>query len=63
MIFPDYPDGNGGEDESSAKKETVYAISLSNGCAYTPVMVGEAVICYGLYMALILALTLSSEKS
>ncbi len=40
LIFPDYPDGNGGEDENSAKeKETANAISLSAGCAYTPVMV------------------------
>ena len=40
LIFPDYPDGNGGEDENSAKeKETANAISLSEGCAYTPVMV------------------------
>ena len=43
LIFPDYPDGNGGEDENSAKeKETANAISLSAGCAYTPVMVGTA---------------------
>ena len=40
LIFPDYPDGNDGEDENSAKeKETANAISLSEGCAYTPVMV------------------------
>ncbi|MDE7164305.1 MAG: hypothetical protein K2O04_02635 [Clostridiales bacterium] len=38
LIFPDYPDG--GEDETSTKeKETANAISLSEGCAYTPVMV------------------------
>ena len=43
LIFPDYPDGNGGEDENSAKeKETANAISLSEGCAYTPVMVDES---------------------
>ena len=40
LIFPDYPDSNGGEVENSAKeKETANAISLSEGCAYTPVMV------------------------
>ena len=40
LIFPDYPDGNGGIMENSAKeKETANAISLSTGCAYTPVMV------------------------
>lgn len=40
LIFPDYPDGNDGENENSAKeKETANAISLSEGCAYTPVMV------------------------
>ena len=39
LIFPDYPDSNGGEVENSAKeKETANAISLS-GCSYTPVMV------------------------
>ena len=39
LIFPG-TDGNGGEDENSAKeKETANAISLSEGCAYTPVMV------------------------
>ena len=38
LIFPDYPDGS--DDENSAKeKETAKAISLSEGCAYTPVMV------------------------
>ena len=41
LIFPDYPDGNGGEDENSAKeKETDKSVSNSEGCAYTPVMVG-----------------------
>ena len=40
LIFPDYPDGNGDTGENSAKeKETANAISLSEGCAYTPVMV------------------------
>ncbi len=39
LIFPDYPDGNGGEDENSAKEKEV-DISTSNsdvnaGCAYT----------------------------
>ena len=43
LIFPDYPDGNGGEkgnaDENGAKeKETANAISQS-GCSYTPVLV------------------------
>ncbi len=38
-IFPDYPDGNGGEDENSVKEKEV-DISTSNsdvnaGCAYT----------------------------
>ena len=41
LIFPDYPDGNGSEDENSAKeKETEKSVSLS-GCSYTPVMVPE----------------------
>ena len=40
LIFPDYPDGNGGENENSAKeKETDNSVSNSAGCAYTPVMV------------------------
>ena len=39
LIFPDYPDGNGGEDENSAKeKETDKSVSQS-GCSYTPDMV------------------------
>ncbi len=39
LIFPDYPDGNGGADENSAKeKETENSVSQS-GCSYTPVMV------------------------
>ena len=39
LIFPDYPDSNGGADENSAKeKETENSVSLS-GCSYTPVMV------------------------
>ena len=38
LIFPDYPDGNGGNENSVKEKETANAISLS-GCAYTPVMV------------------------
>ena len=42
LIFPDYPDGNGGEDGNSTKeKETANAISQS-GCSYTPVMVPVA---------------------
>ena len=40
LIFPDYPDGNGGEGENGAKeKETDNSVSNSAGCAYTPVMV------------------------
>ncbi len=39
LIFPDYPDGNGGADENSTKeKETENSVSLSR-CSYTPVMV------------------------
>ena len=39
LIFPDYPDGNDGENENSAKeKETDNSVSNSAGCAYTPVM-------------------------
>ncbi len=39
LIFPDYPDRNGGADENSAKeKETENSVSQS-GCSYTPVMV------------------------
>ena len=39
LIFSDYPDGNGSENENSAKeKETENSVSLS-GCSYTPVMV------------------------
>ena len=39
LIFPDYPDRNGGADENSTKeKETENSVSLS-GCSYTPVMV------------------------
>ena len=39
LIFPDYPDENGGADENGAKeKETENSVSLS-GCSYTPVMV------------------------
>ncbi len=39
LIFPDYPDSNGGEDENGAKeKETENSVSQS-GCSYTPVMV------------------------
>jgi len=43
LIFPDYPDGNDGENENSAKeKETDNSVSNSEGCAYTPVMVDES---------------------
>lgn len=39
LIFPDYPDRNGGADENSTKeKETENSVSLS-GCSYTHVMV------------------------
>ena len=39
LIFPDYPDGNGGTEENGAKeKETENSVSQS-GCSYTPVMV------------------------
>ena len=39
LIFPDYPDGSGGEDENGVKeKETENSVSQS-GCSYTPVMV------------------------
>ncbi len=46
LIFPDYPDGNGSEnegaDENSVKeKETENSVSQS-GCSYTPVMVHSA---------------------
>lgn len=40
LIFPDYPDGNGGKVENSVKeKETDNSVSLSSGCSYTPDMV------------------------
>ncbi len=40
LIFPDYPDGNGGTGENGAKeKETDNSVSYSEGCAYTPEMV------------------------
>lgn len=39
LIFPYYPDGNGGENENSAKeKEAENSTSLS-GCSYTHDMV------------------------
>ena len=39
LIFPDYPDGNGGADKNGVKeKETENSVSQS-GCSYTPVMV------------------------
>ncbi len=39
LIFPDYPDGSGGEDENGVKeKETENSVSQS-GCSYTPDMV------------------------
>lgn len=43
LIFPNYPDGNGGTGENGAKeKETDNSVSNSEGCAYTPVMVDES---------------------
>ena len=44
LIFPDYPDGHGDDGENAQKmpeneKETDKSVSLSSGCAYTPVMV------------------------
>ena len=43
LIFPDYPDGNGCENENSAKeKETEKSVSQS-GCSYTPVMVHQVI--------------------
>ena len=44
LIFPDYPDGHGDDGEnahemSENEKETDKSVSLSSGCAYTPVMV------------------------
>ena len=43
LIFPDYPDGNGGADENSTKeKETENSVSQS-GCSYTPVMVHQVI--------------------
>lgn len=38
LIFPDYPDGNNGEN-GAKEKETENSVSLSSGCSYTPVMV------------------------
>lgn len=43
LIFPDYSDGHG-DDENAHKlpeneKETDKSVSLSSGCAYTPVMI------------------------
>ncbi|HIZ24706.1 MAG TPA: hypothetical protein H9812_04435 [Candidatus Gallimonas intestinigallinarum] len=44
LLFPDYPDGHGDDGEnahemSENEKETDKSVSLSSGCAYTPVMV------------------------
>ena len=44
LIFPNYPDGNGGisgnnKENSAKEKETDNSVSLSSGCSYTPVMV------------------------
>ena len=50
LIFPDSPNGNGGEDENSAKeKETENSVSQS-GCSYTPVMVRQTVTNPNLYV-------------
>ena len=45
LIFPEYPDGHGEEKRNGDKipeneRETDKSVSLSSGCAYTPVMVG-----------------------
>ena len=41
LTFPDYPDGNGSEDENGAKeKEADISTSLS-GCSYTPRLVNH----------------------
>ena len=44
LIFPEYPDGHNEEERNGEKmpeneKETDKSVSLSSGCAYTPVMV------------------------
>ena len=44
LIFPDYPDRHGNDGENAHEmpeneKETDKSVSLSSGCAYTPVMV------------------------
>ena len=44
LLFPDYPDGHGDDGEnahemSENEKETDKSVSLSSGCAYTPVLV------------------------
>ena len=44
LLFPDYPDGHGDDGENAHEmpeneKETDKSVSLSSGCAYTPVMV------------------------
>ena len=41
LIFPDYPDSNGGEN-SAKEKETDNSVSLSSGCSYTPVIVHQS---------------------
>ena len=51
LIFPDYPDGNGSEDENSAKeKEADISTSLS-GCSYTPRLVEIVQIKTNYYMS------------
>ena len=44
LIFPDYPDGEDGSGNENGvnEKETDKSVSLSEGCAYTPVMVDES---------------------
>ena len=44
LLFPDYPDGHGDDGENAHEmpeneRETDKSVSLSSGCAYTPVMV------------------------
>ena len=44
LIFPDYPDGHGDDGENAHEmpeneRETDKSVSLSSGCAYTPVLV------------------------
>mgnify|MGYP005761117451 CR=1 FL=1 len=50
LIFPEYPDGHGDDGENAHEmpeneRETDKSVSLSSGCAYTPVMVDTRVTC------------------